>query len=163
MKNQTLLMIYTYSEKEHILKIKEDIAQVNEYFQIKDISTVYKNLQKESDTATDEQIFCTLSYTDEKIDTVISTVKQLRIKGIPLRIGIFGSNLFWHPENVIPLPEIVFNDVCLHCAAEVGPELIHPITKKNFKEMDLSQMGIKFEFLHQGKIYIEHLRDKDFN
>lgn len=144
------------SKEDRIIRALGDFHKL---FSIKKISSVYKKTNTETIQRLDEEMsFAILTQTDLKAENLLAAKTALQGSDFKVEILAFNNEIQWTPELPLPSPLLHFDPLVLHCCAEIAPDYIHPILKEDLRTLDINNIRTDFEFLFQGKIYIEQLK-----
>jgi 7,8-dihydro-6-hydroxymethylpterin-pyrophosphokinase len=136
------------------------IRVLNSYhhlFKIKNISSVYKKISEAASRLDEEMSFAIVAETKIDADNLLAAKQSLEGSDYTADLLVFNESIQWIPELPLPSPLLHFDPLVLHCSAEVAPDYIHPILKEDLKTLDINNITTDFEFLFQGKIYIDQL------
>lgn len=143
------------TKEERIIRILGDFHRL---FKIKNISSVYKKTSDKATTRLDEEMsFAITSETALNIENLLAAKTALQGSDFTVDLLIFNNEIQWTPELPLPSPLLHFDPLVLHCCAEIAPAYVHPILKEDLKTLDINSIRTDFEFLFQGKIYIDQL------
>lgn len=148
---------FKVSEKES--RVIEVLSNIHRLFNIDKISSVFKKTATTSTTRLDEEMsFAITAKTVIDVENVLAAKNSLLSQDYKLELLAVNSEIQWIPELTLPSPVLNFDPLVLHCCAEIAPDYIHPILKESLKTLDINNVQTDFEFLFQGKIYIDHLQ-----
>jgi hypothetical protein len=143
------------TKEERIIRILGDFHKL---FRIKNISSVYKKTSDETTTRLDEEMsFAITTETALNVENLLAAKTALQGSDFKVELLVYNYEIQWTPELPLPSPLLHFDPLVLHCCAEIAPTYIHPILKDNLKTLDINNIRTDFEFLFQGKIYIDQL------
>jgi hypothetical protein len=143
------------TKEERIIHI---LANFHKLFRIKNISSVYKKTSVEATTRLDEEMsFAIITETELNAENLFAEKTALQGYDFNVDLLAYNNEIQWTPELPLPSPLLHFDPLVLHCCAEIAPTYIHPILKEDLKTLDISNIRTDFEFLFQGKIYIDQL------
>lgn len=152
------IFIFRFKVSEKEQRIVEVLNDVHRLFNIKKISSVFKKTSANTTTRLDEEMSFAIT-TDTVIDleNVLAAKSSLSGLGYTIELLVFNQEVQWTPDLTLPSPLLNFDPLVLHCCAEIAPDYVHPILKESLKNLDINNIQTDFEFLFQGKIYIDHL------
>lgn len=143
------------TKEKRIIRILGDFHRL---FNIKNISSVYRKTNNEATIRLDEEMsFAIVTETALNIDNLLAAKTALQGSDFKVDLLIFNDEIQWTPELPLPSPLLNFDPLVLHCCAEIAPSYRHPILKEDLKTLDINNIRTDFEFLFQGKIYIDQL------
>lgn len=143
------------TKEERIIRILGDFHRL---FRIKNISSVYKKTSDEAATRLDEEMwFAITTQTALSVENLLTAKTALQGSDFKVELLVFNNEIQWTPELPLPSPLLHFDPLVLHCCAEIAPAYVHPILKEDLKTLDINNIRTDFEFLFQGKIYIDQL------
>jgi 7,8-dihydro-6-hydroxymethylpterin-pyrophosphokinase len=144
------------AKEERIIRVLGDFHRL---FKIRIISSVYKKTSDEATTKLDEEMsFAIRTETALNVENLLDAKTALQGSDFKVEFLVFNNEIQWTPELPLPSPLLHFDPLVLHCCAEIAPAYIHPILKEDLKTLDINNIRTDFEFLFQGKIYIDQLR-----
>jgi 7,8-dihydro-6-hydroxymethylpterin-pyrophosphokinase len=120
-----------------------------------------KSFKKTIPSATrmdEEMSFATLAETAADTESLLNAKTALEGPDYKIQLVAFNNDISWTPDLTLPSPSLNFDPLVLHCCAEIAPDYVHPILKEELKTLDINNIKTDFEFLFQGKIYIDQLR-----
>ncbi len=152
------IFIFRFKVSEKEQRIVEVLNDVHRLFNIKKISSVFKKTSANTTTRLDEEMSFAIT-TDTVIDleNVLAAKSSLSGSDYTIELLVFNQEVQWTPDLTLPSPLLNFDPLVLHCCAEIAPDYVHPILKESLKNLDINNIQTDFEFLFQGKIYIDHL------
>lgn len=143
------------TKDQRIIRILSDFHKL---FNIKNISSVYRKTSSEATTRLDEEMsFAIMTETALSVDNLLTAKTALQGSDFKVDVLVFNNEIQWTPELPLPSPLLHFDPLVLHCCAEIAPLYRHPILKEDLKTLDINNIRTDFEFLFQGKIYIDQL------
>ncbi|MBL7544564.1 MAG: hypothetical protein JNL11_12175 [Bdellovibrionaceae bacterium] len=144
------------TKQQRIVKVLNDYHQL---FKIVKISSVFKKTNFSTTRLDEEMSFAIVVETSVDIENILAAQRRLQGSDFKCEIVVFNNDIQWIPELTLPSPLLNFDPLVLHCCAEVAPQYAHPILKEDLKTLDINNIKTDFEFLFQGKIYIDQLQE----
>lgn len=151
------IFVFRFKLNEKQRRVIQVLSDIHKIFRIQKISSVFKKTNNNVSSIDEEMSFAILTETAVKLEQVLKVKNSLTESDFKFDLVAFNSETQWTPDLPLPSPALKFDPLVLHCCAEVAPEYIHPILEESFKTLDINNMAMDFEFLFQGKIYIDHL------
>ncbi|GEM_PF-3530001 len=143
------------TKEDRIIRVLGDFHKL---FSIKNISSVYKKTNIEATKRLDEELsFAIMTQTALNIENLLAAKTALQGSDFNVELLVFNNDIQWTPELPLPSPLLHFDPLVLHCCAEIAPGYVHPILKEDLKTLNINNIRTDFEFLFQGKIYIDQL------
>lgn len=143
------------TKEDRIIRVLGDFHKL---FIIKNISSVYKKITTDTTKRLDEELsFAIITQTALHVENLLAAKSALQGSDFNVELLAFNSAIQWTPELPLPSPLLHFDPLVLHCCAEIAPRYVHPILKEDLKTLDINNIRTDFEFLFQGKIYIDQL------
>lgn len=151
------IFVFRFRLDEKHARVIEVLGEFNRQFQIEKISSVFKKTNPNVTRLAEEMSFAILARTKIGIENILTEKSKLNGRDYTLELVAFNSEIQWTPDLTLPAPSLNFDPLVLHCCAEVAAGYIHPILKEELRKLDINSLKTDFEFLFQGKIYIDQL------
>lgn len=152
------IFVFRFKLNEKEQRVIQVLSEFHKQFRIKKISSVFKKSNRLSSRLDEELAFAISTQTDVSLENLLSVKNTLTGFDYKVDLVAFNDEIQWTPDLTLPSPVLNFDSLALHCCAEIEPNYIHPIMKEELKKMDINNTKPDFEFLFQGKIYIDHLQ-----
>ena len=151
------IFVFRFKLNEKTPRVVQVLNEFHTAFRIQKISSVFKKMSSESTRLDEEMVFAVVSHTNLELANLLAAIHRLGGMDYSFDLISFNNVINWTPELALPSPLLNFDPLTLHCCAEVMPSYFHPILKIDLKTMDIQNQQPDFEFLFQGKIYIDHI------
>lgn len=143
------------TKEQRIIRV---LSAYHQLFRIKKISSVFKKTNPQATRLDEEMSFAILTDTAIDLENVLAAKTSLMGNDFKSDLLVYNDEIQWVPDMTLPSPLLHFDPLVLHCCAEIAPDYFHPILKENLKTLDINNIRTDFEFLFQGKIYIDQLQ-----
>lgn len=151
------IFVFRFKIAEKQQRVIEVLNDFHTLFKIQKISSVFKKTNNKLTRLDEEMSFAITTQTKVESDRLISAKNKMMSPDYNFDLVIFNNEIQWTPDLTLPSPLLNFDPLVLHCCAEIAPEYVHPILREDLKTLDINNIKNDFEFLFQGKIYIDHL------
>ncbi len=151
------IFVFRFKLDEKQKRVIQVLTEFHALFKIEKISSVFKKNQASALRLDEELAFAILTSTKIEVDSILSEKNKLSGPDFKVEIVTYNNQIQWAPDLALPSPLLNFDPLVLHCCAEILPNYIHPILKEKLKTLDINNLKTDFEFLFQGKIYIDQL------
>lgn len=152
------LIYYKFSTLENKERIKSILSDLKKDIILKKISSVFKRKNLKSNSIEEIQEFVIRAQTESDAFDIIRRMNLKEVKTslkYQMELLVFNDEVKMTPNLTLPHPSLYLDPLILHCSAEVWPEYVHPVSKIPLRKADIETNVSLFEFLYQGKIYLD--------
>ncbi len=147
-KNEIILSVEApfYGAKD---QCKDFIQKIKSFCQVIKVSNAYKvqaGMKNESQAMIVLSIFVRTSLIVEKF---LEKTQEIQTK-VNFKLLTYNQEISMIPDLTLPHPDLVSQSILLYCSAEVLPNYVHPILKK-----DLGTLSLRHEFTEDAEFYLQ--------
>ena len=152
------LIYFKFSILENKERIKTLLLDSQEYLMVNKISSVFKRKKQTASSLEEMQEFVIRVNTKYEVEELFRrlNIREHKAKlSYHVELLAFNNEIKLIPNIALPHPSLFLDPLVLHCSAEIWPEYIHPVNKLSLRKSDIETNMELFEFLYQGKFFLD--------